>query len=216
MGTIFGDDSAKPNDYDSGGLTEARWNVWMTGLRIMLENPLFGVGAANFEIAEGMTHGGTGKWDAAHNSFIQVGAELGVGGLALFLFLLYRGVKNSRIIASLSRRDARLRSCLGLAPGIEVSLYGYIVMGTTLSHGYSYIAYVFLGLSVAMLRLARTLPTPSQAEPGVISKPSRASLSGTTRLSADRHAGAAARSALSESGRPPIEGGSPYGRSMGP
>jgi O-antigen ligase len=152
MGTIFGDAPQHPNDYDSGGLTEARWNIWMTGLRIMVENPLVGVGAGAFEVAEGMTHGGIGKWDAAHNSFIHVGAELGFVGLALFLFLLYRGVKNCRFVASLARRDRRFISHLALAQGLEVSIYAYIVMGSTLSQGYAYLLYVFLGMSVALAR----------------------------------------------------------------
>jgi O-antigen ligase len=167
MGTIFGDAVQRPNDYDSGGLTEARWNIWMTGLRIMVENPLVGVGAGAFEVAEGMTHGGIGKWDAAHNSFIHVGAELGFGGLALFLFLLYRGARNCRFVASFARRDRRFIPQLALAQGLEVSIYAYIVMGSTLSQGYAYLLYVFLGMSVALARLAESQSRQDKDVPDV-------------------------------------------------
>src|SRR2546422_8790714 len=70
-----------------------RWQIWRRGIGYMLQRPFFGVGAANFSTAEGrisplarLQERGIGvQWAAAHNSFIQVGAELGVPGLVFFL-----------------------------------------------------------------------------------------------------------------------------------
>src|SRR4029077_16062919 len=82
MGTIVSDTDYNRTE-ESG-----RMQIWARGLGYMLENPLFGVGPNNFQTAEGTLSPyaerqqfGVGvRWNAAHNSYIQVGAELGVVG----------------------------------------------------------------------------------------------------------------------------------------
>lgn len=72
------------------------------GMELMEEFPVFGVGINNFaradatisERAENFT-GGIGnalRWRAAHNSFVQAGAEMGVPGLLLWCSLIVGGV----------------------------------------------------------------------------------------------------------------------------
>src|SRR5207249_7470666 len=75
---------------------EGRIRVWKRGLAYMIDNPVLGVGGQNFAVAEGtisplarLQERGRGvRWGAAHNTFIQVGAELGVPGLLLFIGLI--------------------------------------------------------------------------------------------------------------------------------
>jgi O-antigen ligase len=103
-------------EYDRtyGGRSE----LWKTGLKLMAIYPL-GTGMNTFTTAEGMTHGGMGKWSAAHNSFLEVGVELGVAGLVIYLLLLMRTFKQLRRIQSLARApdsshgQARKSSALG-------------------------------------------------------------------------------------------------------
>jgi O-antigen ligase len=161
MATIWGGSELEgvATDYDRGGIYEARWTLWRAGLRLMLENPLTGVGAGAYEIAEGMSHGGLGKWSTAHNSFIQVGAELGLLGLILFIFLLYSAIRNCRTVIGRARRDSQFNPYLWLAHGLEISLYGYIIAGFSLSHGYSHLLYFLLGMSVVLKYLTTALET---------------------------------------------------------
>ena len=132
----------------------------------MLENPLLGVGAGAFEVAEGSLHQGVGKWNAPHNSFIQVGAELGVGGLVLFVFLIYRAVKNCRTVIRLARNDSRLQPYLCLGHGFEISLSAYIVAGSALSQGYTSLLYFLIGMSVVLKGLIANLEAPDQIAKG--------------------------------------------------
>jgi len=113
----------------------------------MVTHPLLGVGAGMFHNAEEL-------WTAPHNSFLQVGAELGLVGLGIFGFLLYRGVKNCRTVIRLAHNDPRRVPYSSLAGGLEIALYGYVIAGFSLSHGYSYLLYFLLGMSVALRRLA--------------------------------------------------------------
>jgi O-antigen ligase len=151
ISTIWGsEDRPKLSDqYLEGGLATARLEVWKTGFRFMLENPIAGVGIGSFQFAEGMTHKG-GPWFAPHNSFLQMGAELGVAGLALFLFILYRAVRNCREVIRIARRDRRLTYHLSMAHGIEIAVYGYAVGAVALTQAYSDILYLLVGMSVLL------------------------------------------------------------------
>src|SRR2546422_9855684 len=82
-------------DYNTTSET-GRLKIWERGLNYMAGRPVLGVGAGNFPVAEGtisplarLQERGIGvRWGAAHNSFLQVGAELGIPGLLLFIGLI--------------------------------------------------------------------------------------------------------------------------------
>lgn len=85
------------NWYAPGG----RKQLALRGLHYMLSYPLLGLGAGNFGRAEGtisdLAHDWSpGKrwvpWNAAHNSYIQAGAELGVPGLVAWTSLVAGGI----------------------------------------------------------------------------------------------------------------------------
>src|SRR5690606_10863598 len=70
---------------EDNGSIEARLTTLRHGVAILLEHPVVGVGLGNFRIAEGERHGFVGKWNEAHNAFIQIGAETGWAGLAVYV-----------------------------------------------------------------------------------------------------------------------------------
>ena len=90
MGTITSE-----RDYNHTSET-GRMQIWSRGIGYMMANPLLGVGPNNFPSAEGTLsplaerqQSGIGvRWNAAHNSFVQIGAELGLPGLGLFIAII--------------------------------------------------------------------------------------------------------------------------------
>jgi len=135
----------EPEDDYNVTSSAGRIEVWKRGLRIMMENPLTGVGIGNFAAAEGLSHKDIGgKWSTAHNSFIQVGAELGIGGGILFCLLLYYLFRRVR------RFSFKNQELLTLKNSIEVSLVGYMVGGFFLSQAYNVVLYLIVGLTVAL------------------------------------------------------------------
>src|ERR1043166_2019767 len=74
-------------DYNWSGKSETgRMEIWKRGVGYMMDNPIVGVGANAFPKADGtlspeaqerMRYGRGFKWSTAHNSFLQIGAELG-------------------------------------------------------------------------------------------------------------------------------------------
>lgn len=153
------DTEGTTDGYLRGGLETARWSTWRRGIQLAIQHPVTGVGAGAFGPAEA-TLGG--KYMGAHSSFIQIAAELGLGGLALFIFLLYRGVVNCRAVAGATRRTRALVGYYWMAHAIEGSVWGYIVAGATLTQGYSAFLYFFLAMSVVVRRVTaarlQTLP----------------------------------------------------------
>ena len=70
---------------------DPRFGIWMRGLAAVWKSPLFGVGAGDFALATAV---GGEKARVAHNTFLSVLVELGVLGLAVYLWytvLLFRG-----------------------------------------------------------------------------------------------------------------------------
>jgi putative inorganic carbon (HCO3(-)) transporter len=82
--------SSVPTVVQSG--SDPRFLLWRTAPTIIGDHPLFGVGANNFElVAEqyGLSDPSTnGVYDHAHDAPLTIGAELGLIGLAGFLWLV--------------------------------------------------------------------------------------------------------------------------------
>lgn len=145
-----------------------RMQVWRRGIGYMLQHPVFGIGGANFPTAEGTlsplaenaSFGRPVKWSVAHNSFLQVGSELGVPGLIFFLGLLgsafgaLRRVQRGRARAERSPPESQLAQALAAA------LIGYIVGGFFLSLAYHELLYTLVALIAALQKVAGTLAAP--------------------------------------------------------
>jgi O-antigen ligase len=149
MGTIASD--ADYNHTNESG----RLHIWRRGVGYMMDNPIFGVGAGNFQAAEGtlsplaerQQYGVGVRWNAPHNSFVQIGAELGLPGLALYIALIISAFFTVRRAGDLS-------------PALTASLLGFVVGSFFLSLAYSEMLYTLIALAVG-LRKVSTLPAQS-------------------------------------------------------
>ncbi|HSL20197.1 MAG TPA: O-antigen ligase family protein [Vicinamibacterales bacterium] len=161
MGTIFSD-----ADYNRTGET-GRLQIWERGLGYMMAHPVLGVGPDNFPVAEGtlspfasrQQYGIGVRWSAAHNSFIQVGAELGFPGLLLFVALLasaFAALRRTRR-RQLSRADGE-RDAHDLTQAVTASLIGFVVGAFFLSLAYSEMLYTLLALVAGLHKLTPRHP----------------------------------------------------------
>ena len=157
MGTIMSD--ADYNHTEETG----RMQIWRRGVGYMLQFPVFGVGPNNFGAAEGTLSpfaerqqlGRGVKWNAAHNSYVQVGAELGIPGLLLFV-----GMIASAFVAlrRSNRPGGRGHPGPELAQAFMAALTGFAVGACFLSLAYSEILFTLIALAVALQKVthART------------------------------------------------------------
>jgi O-antigen ligase len=115
-----------------------RLQVWARGIEMMLNNPILGVGVAGYATADGQLAQKSGlfmKWSVAHNSFVQVGAELGLPGLAAYVYI---------ILSFLKLAKTKGEYILG-------AWIGFIVSGFFLTMAFSPVFFFLFGISMAIL-----------------------------------------------------------------
>lgn len=158
-----------PTEDYNWSTTNGRVEVAKRGFSYMLRNPVFGVGIDNFPLAEAtisekaMRHiPGTGlRWTAAHNSYVQVGAELGIAGLILWSSLIFGGIVSvNRLRRRLPREwregDAEERFLYLATIYLPVAFVGFAVPAVFVSFAYLdpiyYLAALVVGLFVSVER----------------------------------------------------------------
>ena len=103
------------------------------------------------------------KWSVSHNSFLQVGAELGIPGLIAFLvalggaFRALRAVQRSPLPRPPGERSPPEAQ---LAQALSAALIGYMVGGFFLSLAYHDLLYTLLALIVALRKVVPVAATP--------------------------------------------------------
>lgn len=129
---------------------EGRREIWFRGLGYMLDHPLVGIGINNFERAEGTISdkarrsfaGDPIRWTAPHNSFVQVGAELGFPGLILWSSLIIGGIvgmvrMRRRLPRAWLQGDAEERFLYLATIHLPLALVGFAIPAFFLSFAYS-------------------------------------------------------------------------------
>ena len=137
------------NDYNITDET-GRLSIWKTGISLMLTHPVTGVGLGRFPEAVGLDREKRGldsaRWQTAHNSLIQIGAEIGVIGLFLFCFLSYRAFKLFGLIAEKSHID----SLAQISRMARIGFLGHLLSAMFLSQAYSVYWAFYIALSAVL------------------------------------------------------------------
>src|SRR2546425_728807 len=153
-----------PNEDYNTTSDAGRMKTWERGLGYMVRDPVLGVGAGCFPVAEGTIsplarrqERGIGvRWGAAHNSFLQVGAELGIPGLLLFIGVIATACMSLRRVA---RRALTASPPAGdmsrLAQSLMAALVGWTVGAFFLSLAYTDMLYTLVALAAALAKIAR-------------------------------------------------------------
>ena len=172
----------EPTDDYNWTARDGRKEVAKRGMRYMVTYPVFGLGINNFGRAEGTistkarrhVEGEAGiRWTAAHNTWVQVGAELGITGLLLWCGLIFGGMVSAlrlrrRMPAHWARGDPEERFLHLACLYVPLALVGFAVSSTFVSFAYVdpiYIVAAYLvGLHVAVERkLAESASAPTSA-----------------------------------------------------
>lgn len=125
---------------------EARGGELKRSVYLLLRHPLVGVGMNNYILYSNTSH-------ASHNSYTQVGSELGI--LAMLAYIMLLATPLRRLAAIRRKYDPTQRRGRGyyLIVGIETSLISYMVTSFFLSVAYIWYAYYLIGYAIALRRL---------------------------------------------------------------
>jgi O-antigen ligase len=155
---------------DDTGSREARQVLLREGFAAFVVHPLTGVGAGQFK--NYAPEGREEAWRETHNVVLQVAAELGVAGLAVFTFLLVRAAMTGRQVRRLLKRATKHSTVtadevtrLDLHAGaMSAALAGWFVCALFASVAFNWTFYYLLALAVAPREiLLDRLPVPRRA-----------------------------------------------------
>jgi O-antigen ligase len=143
---------------------ETRVELARTGVRVIGTRPLFGVGLDRFHLSAGSLASPrlNSLWPARknpHNDFLRVGAELGLVGLGLFLWILAAAGRCTWQVLSRTR-DPRLA---GLVGGLIAFLVTSMVSDPLMVREVSYAFWIALGLAVGQSAAAQAAPGGREA-----------------------------------------------------
>ena len=152
---IGNDYNLDPNDRNGRG------EIWRRGLQAAAQRPL-GYGPQSYMMVD-VSLGG--KFNVAHNSYLQSLVELGVLGLLLFVrlyFLSFRGLQRARaaLISSGDITPEKAEQAL-FARALQFALAGNMVCVFFLTEIYMQLLWVTFGICMALL----TLASPGEAKP---------------------------------------------------
>jgi len=162
-----------------------RKRVWERGMTYMMSNPLTGIGIANYPRAEGTISdvavnfvdrpGVKLKWSAAHNSFVQVAAELGIPGFLLWSTLVFGGIFSMyrvrrRLPRQWARGDPEERFLFYATIYLPVAFVAFLSTAFFLSFAYLEPVYILsafvVGVYVSVDRKLGTAPRQPARKPG--------------------------------------------------
>jgi O-antigen ligase len=167
-------------DYNwSGNRDTGRMEIWKRGVGYMVSFPA-GVGMGNFERAEGIYAPGADlqefgigwKWNSAHNSFVEIGAELGFLGLFLFLAMIGSAIRQLYAVSRRPRDGPKPNQHhAAMAQALVGVLIAYCVTGFFLSMALSTYLYAALATVVGFLAV---IPKPAPKRRPAPAPPPRA------------------------------------------
>jgi O-antigen ligase len=145
--------------------TSGRSDIWTVGLRMVRAHPIVGIGSGNYTIAEPhylLTSAGTVKNvnliltspHVAHNIYLNVLAEMGIIGLALFLSVIALSIRSAVRAVTLFRASGD-RSMEILGRALVIVIIGILAADFFVSDQYSKQLWLLLGLGPALLAIAR-------------------------------------------------------------
>jgi len=149
---------------EEGG--SGRTDIWTVGARMVEANPIQGVGAGNFQVSSihyllqpgSLPHSEfiADNPEVAENMYLEVLAELGIVGAALFVSVIIFGLGCSLSALSRFRRlgEKRLQA---LTMAIAVSLIGLLVADVFAAEEYERTLWLLLGLGPALLAIAKRM-----------------------------------------------------------
>lgn len=150
----------------SDGTSESRLMYWEKGIEMMNDNKLIGVGyyafASYFEDKyapyvefENFQY----RREVAHNSYVQVGSEMGYPGLLLYLLLLwicFRLPRKTKKLLEGKELGDRLSWVPVYCTGMNVALAVYLVGSTFMSVAFYPYLYLFLMLNQVLYNVVKT------------------------------------------------------------
>lgn len=156
----------KPGELDQSAL--GRLDMWGSGVRMTVHNPLFGVGFGQFADNYPSYARGPVRWKTrdAHNSFIKAAAETGLVGFIPFMALVALTFQ-----VAYHRRKAEVPEDSPMERAVRRSLFpsmmGFCVAAFFLSQCWSWFLFILFAEAASMYEIWKPEPDASRSDENV-------------------------------------------------
>ncbi|MBX3395241.1 MAG: O-antigen ligase family protein [Phycisphaerae bacterium] len=138
--------------YSEDQSARSRFFTWLFAWQLFLDNPLFGVGFGNYEIAK-IALGGGNK--SAHNIFLQNLAELGAIGSLIWCAVVFGSMYSLQQLMRWSRRlPTDMRWVYNCARGLLLGLLAFCIHGFFHNESYIELMFVLVALTISLRLVA--------------------------------------------------------------
>ena len=131
---------------DLTGSSSQRTEVLKRSVWVMLRYPVFGVGIGNF------VHKSPRNLET-HNAYTQVGAEMGLAAMIVYIMFLVHPIRRMRLIENETDSSPDQRTFHYLAIGLQASLVGFMFSSFFGAVAYQWYIYYLVGYAVCLHRL---------------------------------------------------------------
>lgn len=137
-----------------------RFKLAVGAWELFWAHPLTGVGVGNFIL---FSFPWINRHQVAHNTYLEILAELGIFGLIVLGLLLWITFRYLRESYRSFRKNGQTRLAT-IGEGLEIGFWGFLFVAAFLSLHYDYMFWVFLGFAGALRQIAEVEAThaPSQ------------------------------------------------------
>jgi len=156
-------------DYQHDQTANHRVLLWKAGLRMWSDNPILGVGPANYRYVRQTSYRISVANDrdafVCHSLYIEVISELGVLGtlaaaaIIIFFFLLTGRVRKRLLASGAGRQNWEV--CL--ASGLQLAMIGYLVSGAFVSVFWYPHIWILSGLAMGLNTATAALEAPANS-----------------------------------------------------
>lgn len=149
---------------------QARAATGVVGWTMFTNNPIFGVGAGNFNTlydyyARQLGLGQNVETESAHNLYLQIAAERGVLGFLSFAAIIYFTLAAlGRARSEFSRQN--LGEFANMSAAMGIGLIGYLTAAFFLHDSYIRYLWLLVGISWSFLQAARNSANSDQLDMG--------------------------------------------------
>jgi putative inorganic carbon (HCO3(-)) transporter len=138
---------------DQVGSSQVRVDAMRYSLQSMAEHPLFGVGLGMNIL--GIKDLGMG-WQHVHNVYLQIGTEMGVPAMIVFVMFLLNVFGAVRTVEKQAKRVGEVTDIQVLAIACQISMAAFIVAAFFYPVGYHFYMYYVAGFCLALKQIAAT------------------------------------------------------------
>lgn len=143
---------------DGTGSAQERQQLLAQAIEMAVTHVAFGVGMGNFSVYSVHNR-------AAHNSYLEISAELGLAGLIAYLVMIFAPLRTLRRIEGQAAfaRTLRGREMYYLSIGVQAAIVAYVVCSLFSSIEYYWYLYFLVAYAVSLKRITESEATEEKS-----------------------------------------------------